>query len=93
MSDVGQVERVTQNRVVGLFRDCLGYEYLGNWEYHEGNSNIEVNPLVANLRARDYDKNLINKAIDKRKSDASLGGGRDLYQANHFAIAEEVRLL
>ncbi len=93
MSDVGQVERVTQNRVVGLFRDCLGYEYLGNWEYREGNSNIEVNPLVANLRARDYDKNLINKAIDKRKSDASLGGGRDLYQANHFAIAEEVRLL
>ncbi len=52
-----------------------------------------MNLLAANLRARGYDKNLINKAIDKRKSDASLGGGRDLYQANHFAIAEEVRLL
>ncbi len=37
MSDVGQVERVTQNRVVELFRDYLGYEYLGNWEYREGN--------------------------------------------------------
>ncbi len=82
MSDVGQVERVTQNRVVGLFRDCLGYEYLGNWEYREGNSNVEVNLLAANLRARGYDKNLINKAIDKLRSDASLGGGRDLYEAN-----------
>ncbi len=40
-----------------------------------------MNLLAANLRARGYDKNLINKAIDKRKSDASLGGGRDLYQA------------
>ncbi len=82
MSDVGQVERVTQNRVVELFRDYLGYEYLGNWEYREGNSNVEVNLLAANLRARGYDKNLINKAIDKLKSDASLGGGRDLYEAN-----------
>ena len=35
-----------------------------------------------NLRARGYDDNLINKAIDKLKSDASLGGGRDLYEAN-----------
>ena len=38
--------------------------------------------MTQNLRARGYDDTLINKAIDKLKSDASLGGGRDLYEAN-----------
>ena len=28
---VGQPERITQNRIVELFRDELGYAYLGNW--------------------------------------------------------------
>lgn len=41
MSDVGQIERRTQNRVVKLFRERLGYRYLGNRQYHTGNSNIE----------------------------------------------------
>jgi type I restriction enzyme R subunit len=82
MTTVGQLERKAQNRVVRLFRDSLGYEYLGNWETRLGNSNIEVDLLVENLRARGYDDNLINKALDKLKSDASLGGGRGLYEAN-----------
>ena len=50
MSDVGQIERKTQERVVKLFREQLGYDYLGNWEYREGNSNIEVELLTQNLR-------------------------------------------
>lgn len=82
MSNVGQPERKAQDRVVELFRNLLGYEYLGNWEYREGNSNVEVELLAQNLRARGYSDNLINKAVDKLKSDASLGGGRDLYEAN-----------
>jgi type I restriction enzyme R subunit len=82
MSNVGQIERKAQDRVVALFRDRLGYEYLGEWGYRAGNSNVEVELLTQNLRARGYDDNLINKAIDKLKSDASLGGGRDLYEAN-----------
>ena len=32
MSNVGQKERKTQNRVVELFRERLGYEYGGNLE-------------------------------------------------------------
>ena len=31
MSTVGQPERATQNRVIGLFRDELGYRYLCDW--------------------------------------------------------------
>jgi len=82
VSNVGQIERKSQDRVVRLFRDLLGYEYLGNWEYREGNSNIEVELLAQSLRARGYGDTLINKAIDKLRGDASLGGGRDLYEAN-----------
>jgi type I restriction enzyme, R subunit len=82
MSDVGQPERKAQDRVVTLFRDLLGYEYLGNWGFRENNLNVEVELLAQNLRDRGYDDNLINKAIEKLKSDASLGGGRDLYEAN-----------
>ena len=81
MSDVGQPERRTQERVVRLLHEQLGYDYLGNWEYRE-NANIEVELLWQNLKARGYDDNLINKALDKLNSDASLGGGRDLYEAN-----------
>lgn len=82
MSNVGQPERKAQDRVVELFRDSLDYEYLGNWGHRDGNSNVEIELLTQNLRARGYSDNLINKAVEKLKSDASLGGGRDLYEAN-----------
>ncbi|MDI9629466.1 MAG: HsdR family type I site-specific deoxyribonuclease [Acidobacteriota bacterium] len=82
MSDVGQIERKTQNRVVDLFRDQLGYEYLGNWEYREDNANVETELLTQNLRARGYDDNLINRALDQLGRAASVGAGHDLYEAN-----------
>src|SRR5688572_4946548 len=82
MSDVGQIERKAQERVVGLFRDRLGYDYLGNWEYREGNSNIETELLVQNLKARGYDDNLITRTLDQLGKAASVGAGHDLYEAN-----------
>ncbi|MGH3943286.1 MAG: type I restriction endonuclease subunit R [Pseudonocardiaceae bacterium] len=82
MSNVGQIERKTQDHVVGLFQDSLSYERLGNWEHRERNSNVEPALLEQNLRARGYSDSLINKAIDKLRSEASLSGGRDLYEAN-----------
>lgn len=35
MSKVGAIERVTQNRIVKLFKDQLGYDYLGDWKDRE----------------------------------------------------------
>ena len=82
MSDVGQPERKTQDRVVKLLHEQLGYDYLGNWKDRAGTSNIEVELLTQNLRARGYDDNLINKAIDQLKKAAAIGAGRGLYEAN-----------
>lgn len=82
MSDVGQVERKTQDRVVRLFRDSLDYEYLGNWQDREGNSNVEPQALESNLERRGYGTAHVTKAVKELKGDASLGRGRDLYEAN-----------
>ncbi|MEB3907237.1 type I restriction endonuclease, partial [Mycobacterium ulcerans] len=75
-------ERATQNRVVKLFSERLGYEYLGNWAHRKGNSNIDVALLVQNLKARGYDDNLVNKAIGQLQKAAWVGPGHDLYEAN-----------
>ena len=83
MTDVGQKERKAQERVIKLLCDRLSYRYLGNWEQRDNNANVEVDLLTQNLKARGYSDNLINRAIAKLQSDASLGGGRHLYEANH----------
>ena len=78
---IGAKERVTQNRLIGLFRRVLKYAYLGNWEYREGNSNVEEEYLTAYLVRRGYTDKEIRSAIAKLKQAAgSLGGG--LYNAN-----------
>jgi type I restriction enzyme R subunit len=41
MTTIGQPERATQKRVIDLFRDELGYRYLGDWTDQDGNSNLE----------------------------------------------------
>jgi type I restriction enzyme R subunit len=40
MSTVGQKERETQKHVVALFREQLGYDYLGNWIDRDGFEDI-----------------------------------------------------
>jgi type I restriction enzyme R subunit len=64
---VGQLERKTQDRVVALFHDRLKYDYLGNWEEREGNSNIEEEYLRAFLSRSGYTARLIGKAIAELK--------------------------
>jgi type I restriction enzyme R subunit len=82
MSNVGQIERRAQDRVIALFRDTLGYEYFGNWQDRPGNSNVERQILELSLEERGYGAVHIGKAVDRLKSEASLGGAGDLYEAN-----------
>ena len=80
-TNIGAKERVTQNRLIGLFKRVLKYAYLGNWEKREGNSNVEEEYLSAYLARRGYTDKEIRSAIAKLKQAAnSLGGG--LYNAN-----------
>ncbi|MCB0538957.1 MAG: restriction endonuclease subunit R, partial [Bacteroidetes bacterium] len=71
MNGVGQIERITQNRVVKLFQDELGYDYLGNWEEREYNSNIEVDLLTAFLKRKGYTDTQISKAIFELQTTAT----------------------
>ncbi|MCC6780662.1 MAG: hypothetical protein IT537_29150, partial [Hyphomicrobiales bacterium] len=41
LSTVGQLERRTQQRIVKLFTERLGYAYLGRWSERDDNRNIE----------------------------------------------------
>ncbi|GAA2181076.1 HsdR family type I site-specific deoxyribonuclease [Brooklawnia cerclae] len=82
MSTVGQIERKTQDRVVKLFREQLGYSYLDKWEDREGNSNIEEALLRANLQARGVDDDLIGRALHVLRNEAAVGSNRSLYEAN-----------
>lgn len=80
-TNIGAKERVTQNRLIGLFKNVLKYTYLGNWETREDNANIEEKLLTAYLSRRGYTDKEIRSSIVKLKQSAnSLGGG--LYNAN-----------
>ena len=52
MSVVGQKEKLTQQRIVKLFRDTLKYRHLGNWEERENNRNFETEILTSWLKNR-----------------------------------------
>ena len=81
MTNIGQPERVTQNRVVALFRDELKYRYLGDWSDRDGNSNIEENILSAWLTKRGYTPAQISVATHKIRTEAD-NHNRTLYGNN-----------
>jgi type I restriction enzyme R subunit len=92
MNDIGKPERATQNRVVSLFREQLGYRYLGNLEDKPDNSNIEVPQLTRYLTAQGYDHSQINKALDKLHSAANnhaqnlYHNNKDVYQLLRYGV-------
>jgi type I restriction enzyme R subunit len=64
MTGIGAIERKTQDRVIELVRDSLGYEYLGNLTDLD-NENIIEAALRQSLRGRGYVDYLIDKAIEE----------------------------
>ncbi len=79
---LGETEIKTQGRLITFYQDTLGYEYLGNWQSRENNSNIEKTYLTNWLKSRGYDNNIIRKVLNELKRAADVGGTKTLYAAN-----------
>jgi type I restriction enzyme R subunit len=61
---VGQREIAVQKRVVALFRDQLGYDYMGDWHKRPDNRAVEREMLRRFLAEKQgYDAELINRAL------------------------------
>lgn len=78
---INPIERITQNRIIQLFQKQLGYNYYGNWEKREHNSNVEQEILKQNLLKRGYSDTLANKAVKEVYDLANTNAG-GLYQRN-----------
>lgn len=81
MNVIGQTERTTQNRILTLFREELGYRYLGNWTDREGNSSIEESLLTDWLKKSGYSAEQISRAIYLLRVEAD-NRNRNLYGNN-----------
>jgi type I restriction enzyme R subunit len=74
-------ERATQERVIRLFIDELGYRFLGSWADQAGNSNIEEKLLGDWLAKRGVSAPQIAVALHKLRTEAD-NPNRSLYQNN-----------
>lgn len=81
MSGIGQLERATQKRVIALFHQELGYDYLGDWSDRAGNSNIDEELLSSYLSRSGYTPAQITKAMYELRTEAT-NHNRTLYGNN-----------
>ena len=81
MSRIDKTERATQDRVIELFTQKLGYRYLGDWSQREGNHCIEEGPLTAHLAGQGYSQAHVSAALHRLRAEALLHG-RTLAAAN-----------
>lgn len=89
MSLIGKPERATQKRVIELFRDELGYRFLGDWTDRHDNSNIEEGLLTEHLTGCGYNPAQISAALYKLRTEAGVST-RSLY-ANNEAVYKLLR--
>ncbi|MBL7704165.1 MAG: HsdR family type I site-specific deoxyribonuclease [Taibaiella sp.] len=80
MNTINPIERITQNRVIQLFKE-LGYTYYGNWEERENNRNVEEKYLRAFLDRQGYAPALVSKAIQDAVQAAQTNSG-NIYERN-----------
>lgn len=96
MSNVTDIERITQNRIVTLFHEELQYTYLGNWEDREGNSNIEEELLKKYLLRKGYSEVQSKKAIFELKevatnfSDSLYTTNKNVYKKLRYGVEVKV---
>ncbi len=88
MSSVGKPERATQDRVIALFRDELGYRYLGDWS-ERANQHVEEALVRGWLVGRGYAPARISRALDVLGREAN-NPTRSLYD-NNKAVYELLR--
>ena len=81
MTDVSHPEIVTQKRVIAVFRNELGYQYLGDWQERENNTNIEPELVAASLERRGYKSTQIAVAQQKLFTESN-NHNRNLYGNN-----------
>ncbi|MGB2552222.1 type I restriction endonuclease subunit R [Campylobacter sp. MOP51] len=79
--NIVEKEVKTQDRVIKLFKNKLGYEYLGDLQSLD-NKNIREDDLKSWLQSRGYTDTLIEKALKKLNDENHTSGGRKLYDAN-----------
>ena len=78
---INPIERITQNRIIRLFTEHLGYVYYGNWEKREHNSNVELAFLKRFLSNQGYLPALVRKA-SKEVYDLATSNSDSLYDRN-----------
>jgi type I restriction enzyme R subunit len=82
MSSIGQKERQSQNRIIKLLTQKMGYHYIGNLEDEES-ENIREDTLKQYLKSTGlYSETLIKKAIHKLQKEATITASGNLFEAN-----------
>jgi len=80
VNTIGKAERVTQERVIALFRDQLRYLFLGNWADRE-NRQVEEGLLRAWLQRRGHSPAQVGRVLDALGREAN-NPTRSLYDNN-----------
>lgn len=93
---IGKPERETQQRVIRLFTEELGYRFLGDWSDRAGNSNIDEGLLTAWLIRTGHTPAQISAALYKLRSEAGnhnrtlYGNNEAVYQLLRYGVPVKV---
>lgn len=80
MNGINALERRTQNRVIGILQNNLGYRYIGNLE-DDPNENIRPNDVIDWLTSQGLERSLAEKALSRIEHEAN-DSTKSLYDRN-----------